>query len=142
MYDSSHPQSCKDSIPYSQFLRIHRICSEESDFIGHCLNLSRHFMRRGYPVKLLEEALFQAQQRDRHTLLCYKKQNKQEDDKIFLTTTYHPHVSLLRDITKNNWDILGKNNTTDFLHKKNINLWLQTPKKSTRPSHAGKSRPH
>ncbi len=128
MYDSSHPQSCKDSIPYSQFLRIRRICSEESDFTGHCLNLCRHFRRRGYPVKLLEEALFQAQQRDRKTLLAYKPKNEKKENTLYLTTTYHPHNSLIRDIVKNNWDILGKNNTTDFLHKKKLICGYRRPK--------------
>ena len=31
-YDSAHPQRCKYSIPYSQFLRIRRICTNNEDF--------------------------------------------------------------------------------------------------------------
>ena len=31
-YTSSHPIRCKNSIPYSQFLRLRRICSDERDF--------------------------------------------------------------------------------------------------------------
>jgi hypothetical protein len=50
LYSSSHPQRCKDSIPYSQFLRLTRICSEERDFDRHVINLSSHFLRRGYPL--------------------------------------------------------------------------------------------
>jgi hypothetical protein len=40
LYDSAHPQKCKDSIPYSQFLRVRRICSLDSDFkeIQACTN--------------------------------------------------------------------------------------------------------
>ena len=30
-YTSSHPARCKNSIPYSQFLRLRRICSEDND---------------------------------------------------------------------------------------------------------------
>ncbi len=118
MYDSAHPQACKDSIPYSQFLRIRRICSEEDDFIGHCLNLIRHFRRRGYPIKLLEEALHQAQSKDRNTLLQYKQEKQIETKPFYLTTTYHPHDSRLRDIVQHNWDVLGKNSSSDFLFKK------------------------
>ena len=29
---SSHPSNVKNSIPYSQFLRLRRLCSEDSDF--------------------------------------------------------------------------------------------------------------
>ncbi|XP_033099986.1 uncharacterized protein LOC117103523 [Anneissia japonica] len=31
-YASSHPPSCKQAIPYSQFLRLRRICSNDEDF--------------------------------------------------------------------------------------------------------------
>ncbi len=31
-YDSHHPDKCRDSIPYSQFLRLRHICSEDEDF--------------------------------------------------------------------------------------------------------------
>ena len=31
-YDSAHPKLCKDSILYSQFLRIRRICTNKTDF--------------------------------------------------------------------------------------------------------------
>ncbi len=129
MYDSAHPQSCKDSIPYSQLLRIRWICSEESDFLGHCFNLIRHFTQRGYPLKLLEESLFHAQQHDRIGLLQYKKPDQSPDqNKLFLTTTYHPHDSRLRDIVRNNWDILGKNNTTNYLHNKKLVCGFRRPK--------------
>ena len=32
LYSSSHPSHVKDSISYSQFLRLRRLCSEDSDF--------------------------------------------------------------------------------------------------------------
>ena len=34
-YDSAHPPSVKKSLPYSQFLRLRRICRNESDFEKH-----------------------------------------------------------------------------------------------------------
>ena len=32
---SCHPRHCKTSIAYSQALRLRRICSNDSDFLGH-----------------------------------------------------------------------------------------------------------
>ena len=47
---SSHPSHVKDSIPYSQFLRLRRLCSEDSDFNSKCeRNVSNFFSERGYP---------------------------------------------------------------------------------------------
>ena len=32
LFSSSHPNQTKQSIPYSQFLRLRRLCSEDKDF--------------------------------------------------------------------------------------------------------------
>jgi hypothetical protein len=45
LYNSSPPQTCKDSIPYSQFLRVTRVCTNMTDFEEHVLKMSRHFLR-------------------------------------------------------------------------------------------------
>ena len=42
-YSSSHPSHVKDSIPYSQFLRLRRLCSEDSDYNSKCDEMSNFF---------------------------------------------------------------------------------------------------
>ena len=32
LYSSSHPSHVKNSIPFSQFLRLRRLCGDDSDF--------------------------------------------------------------------------------------------------------------
>jgi len=34
LYNSAHPKKCKQSIPYSQFLRVRRICPKQKTMIG------------------------------------------------------------------------------------------------------------
>ena len=56
-YDSNHPLKCRDSIPYSQFLRLRRICSEDGEFRDQCDDMSSYFLKRGYPVAVVKDAL-------------------------------------------------------------------------------------
>ena len=57
LYSSSHPSHVKNSIPYSQFLRLRRLCSEDSDFSLKSEEMCEFFDKRGYlasVVKLLQ----------------------------------------------------------------------------------------
>ena len=52
-YTSSHPARCKNSIPYSQFLRLRRICSEDNDFENKCIEMASFFQNRDYPSNVI-----------------------------------------------------------------------------------------
>ena len=52
-YGSGHPEHTKRYTVYSQALRIKRVCSQESDFNEHSLNLRSWFLKRGYPEKII-----------------------------------------------------------------------------------------
>ena len=52
-YKSTHPKALKDSIPYSQTLRIKRICSKTSEAIKQLKDLKDTFIKRGYQSKIL-----------------------------------------------------------------------------------------
>ena len=45
-YLSAHPRHCKDNIPFSQFLRVRRLCSQDEDFRARCLELTQHLRER------------------------------------------------------------------------------------------------
>ena len=46
LYSSAHPQRCKDSITYSQFLRIRRNSSDIDDFDHNVIFLGKFFLER------------------------------------------------------------------------------------------------
>ena len=69
LYSSSHPSHVKDSIPYSQFLRLRRLCSEDSDFNSKCDEMSNFFSERGYPDSILSKALNRVQNVNRESAL-------------------------------------------------------------------------
>ena len=56
-YESSHPKKCKDAIPYSQFLRLRRICSDVADFDKRSQEMKGFFHQRGYPASVTDTAL-------------------------------------------------------------------------------------
>jgi hypothetical protein len=91
-YSSAHPKKCKDSIPYSQFLRIRRICSRIEDFDKHVIIFSRHFHRRGYPSSLLQTAALNARRLNREHLLLPSDTQPQTkaDNSVILVSTFHP----------------------------------------------------
>ena len=57
LFSSEHPRHILKGIPYSQFLRVRRICSKTADFKRNAFMLSTHFIRRGYPKPLILSSL-------------------------------------------------------------------------------------
>ena len=117
LYSSAHPQKCKNSIPYGQFLRIRRICTKLEDFDKHVIEFGKHFIRRDYPMHLIEEAAIKARRPNRDNLLQNSKKETNKDQKNILVTTYHPNDNTLPNLVHENWDLLGRNTNTLFLHK-------------------------
>ncbi|PIK56552.1 hypothetical protein BSL78_06520 [Apostichopus japonicus] len=57
---SCHPRHCTRNIPYSQALRIRRICSSEVDFDSRTKELSQHLLNRQYFRGTIENAIKKA----------------------------------------------------------------------------------
>ena len=129
LYSSAHPQRCKDSIPYSQFLRIRRLCSRMIDFEKNVIDLSLHFLRREYPEDLILDAAILARQLDRTTLLKpTEDQTDNNKENIFLITTFHPSDHTVREIVHKNWEILGQSAHTEYIYKKKLVVGYKRPK--------------
>ena len=91
--------------------------------------LSKNFLRRGYPLDLLETAAINARRLDRKTLLTNKPSDIPKTmEEVILVTTYEPSQDILRNITKENWDYLGKSPITTFIHQKKIMVGYRRPK--------------
>ena len=54
---SSHPYHCRKGIPYSQALRLNRICSNNKSFDKHCNHLEGWLMERGYNRKMIRKQI-------------------------------------------------------------------------------------
>ena len=119
LYNSAHPSHLKKGIPYSQFLRVRRICTHLSDFDLHASTLSQHFERRGYPPSIISAALQRARDQDRDSLIQEPLNESTTSnvtfDKLFAVSTYSPGFTGFRDVIEKNRPILAKNKCTRFL---------------------------
>ena len=57
---SCHPYHCKKGIPYSQTLRLNRICSDNSTFDKRCNELESWLFGKGYSEKLVRKQVLRA----------------------------------------------------------------------------------
>ena len=56
-YESCHPYQTKSGLPFSELLRVRRICTLESDFQFNAIQIIQYFIRQGYPETLLHQTL-------------------------------------------------------------------------------------
>ena len=129
-YDSAHPDHIKNSLPYSQLLRVRRICSHLADFDNNAILLAGHFHRRGYPDDIIEKAIIDVRRKNRDDLLHppAKAPITTPNENLFLTSTHIMGHNPLKHIVQHNWNILGRTNTTQALFNNNIVFGLRRNK--------------
>ena len=99
-YGSCHPEHTKRPIVYSQALRIKRVCSQESDFNEHSLNLRSWFLKRGYPEKIVKKMKIEKNTEMRKVKFNVdnKRSNNRQKKGIPFAVTFHPKVKVLQNI--------------------------------------------
>ena len=132
LYSSEHPRHLLNGIPYSQFIRVKRLCTKPEDFRLNALMLITHFIRRGYPKTLVQKALDRADIQNREDLLNKEtlKQpiNPSMPQKFYCVTTHNPANPPIKEIITSNWDILGKTKTSRLLLESDIVFGLRRNK--------------
>ena len=93
-YLSAHPRHCKDNIPFSQFLRVRRLCSQDEDFRARCLELTQHLRERDDPTDIITTALQRVKQLPRAKTLQYKP--RANTHRVPFIITYNSRSPLLR----------------------------------------------
>jgi len=121
-FDSCHPRHTKTSLPYSQFLRIKRICTHDHDFISHSTAIFQHFLRRGYPPDILSQSLEEVSKLDRSQLLQPKLPPiaTENDQPFFAITTFHPQGNLVQQVISSSWDLLSRSCATRPIHDNRV----------------------
>lgn len=104
-FDSFHPQHMRTGIPYGQYLRLRRNCTDLADFKVHAKELTLRFQQRGYPKKVFSRAYQRALIKDRATLLQSKP--KTEKGEMRFATTYNNRWTDIRRILTKHWHLLS-----------------------------------
>ena len=119
-YNSCHPTHQKKSIPWGQALRLRRICSTVEEYNKHSSELLKNLLDRGYPTKIVEEAIKNARSISREQLIQPKE--KQEKTMIPFVVTFNPRNPPIKSILMNNKHILQNAPNLQHLANKNITV--------------------
>ena len=90
-----HSHSLNKRIPYSQALRLRRICSTFQEYHSHSRKLIAQFVNKGYKKDVVTQQIQKVAQLDRKQLLYQEKRHKQ---RIPLSVTYSPSIPNLKEI--------------------------------------------
>ena len=114
LYSSSHPNHNKQPIPFSQFLRLRRLCSEDEDFQSKGLEMREFFVQRGYPTSLLDTAFLKASQIPQSDTLSNSVTNVTDHYRTALVLAFH------RDVIRKNFNILKNDPETSSIFFNNL----------------------
>ena len=103
-YQSCHPNHIKNSIVYSQALRMKRICTHKADLETHLLDLKTWFSKRGYPEKLVVEQIQRALKPTQNNNFG---NNGTHSSKLPLVVTYHPKLANMSNKMRNHQRIFN-----------------------------------
>ncbi|MCG8031445.1 MAG: GIY-YIG nuclease family protein [Candidatus Thiodiazotropha taylori] len=106
-FKSNHPRSQKLAGPYSQFLRIRRICSNISDYDIHAKNLTDYYIRRGYPHQELLQSRAKARLANRENLLNPTRVTNVQNDRMPFVLTHERDVQYFKKAILQLWPLLS-----------------------------------
>ena len=95
---SCHPYHCKKAIPFSQALRLNRICSDDIEFENRCEDLYDWLIERGYKHKVVEDQIKRACAFDRDDLLTNERPHSKYQ--VSLNIEYNPVFQTIGKVLK------------------------------------------
>ena len=110
-FSSSHPIKTKTAIPFSQFLRLRKLCSDDPDFKNKAQEMSTYFTNNGDPKKVINDALEKVANIPRQEAMKPRRKNE-ASERMPLTLTYHPLAVPVKKIIYKNFGILSSDDET------------------------------
>ena len=114
-YNSSHPRHCKESLPYSQLIRLRRICSDQADFLDKAQEMASFFERRGYSAQTLKRDLEKMKHLSQSDALSKSNSTEEKMSRIPLVLTYHPLNTRVQRILLDNFKVIADDPATSLI---------------------------
>ena len=99
---SNHPKSTIRSIPFSQSLRIVRICTDKNKRDIRLEELRKLFLDRNYSPETVDRAIQKAKQVPRH-LALRKKLSEKKEKRPVLALNFDPRLPNIPEIQAKHW---------------------------------------
>ena len=116
-YTSSRTACCKNSIPYSQFLRLRRICSEENDFENKSKEMTSFFRSRDYPSSVVQRSQERVSAIPRDAIISERSGLTCAQPIISLVLTCHSTNAVVKNIMTRNFHLLRDDPDTGDIYR-------------------------
>ncbi|KAJ1126012.1 hypothetical protein NDU88_004425, partial [Pleurodeles waltl] len=104
-YDSHHPKSLRDNLPFGQFLRLRRNCSSTHTYNTQANDLQTKLLARNYPREIVNRAPKRARNNNREALL--EPNTRDINKSMTCVTTFTPLSNKIKRTILKRWSILG-----------------------------------
>jgi len=106
LYSSSHPLHVRNAMPFSQFIRLRCLCSDDTDLNKKFEKMYQFFKKCGYPDSAVTIGEYRAQEIPWEATL--QTSRSKEIDRMPFTLTYHPQNLAIKNVMLRNFKILHK----------------------------------
>ncbi len=106
-YSSCHPHHQKTGGPYSQLLRVKRICVKNTNFGHYAHKTMGHYKLREYPESVVQSAWNKTKSFPKSKLLTIREEDEPpEETPLVCITKCHPQNPPIQDILKRTGPLL------------------------------------
>ena len=127
-FNSNHPKSCIESIPYSQALRVVERCTEANHRDQQLSDLKEKFIERKYPSELVDKEFERAKKKNRKSLIFQaRKPSDQPDKKVRFIFTHNQSNPPIHMWVREGQKLLARNDRAKDVGKR-IQICNKQPK--------------
>lgn len=133
-FNSGHFHKWKKNVPFGQFRRIRKNCTEDATYEEQAHLISQRFIEKGYPKGLIKEASNKARNLIQDQCLTTKTQNTDEKkERINFITAYNKSFTKICGTLQKHWHVLLKDPYLKTILAETPNITYRRPPTLKKP---------